>query len=127
MDIVKIGVLGITSVLMAHSLKYQKPEYSFFISMAVCMLIFFALLGQIKQILEYSSELSELMLVNEDFLNAILKMIGITYMAEFSSNLCKDAGYQAIAGQIEMFAKVSVLVLSMPVLFSFVKTVQDFI
>lgn len=91
------------------------------------MLIFFALLGQIKQILEYSSELSELMLVNEDFLNAILKMIGITYMAEFSSNLCKDAGYQAIAGQIEMFAKVSVLVLSMPVLFSFVKTVQDFI
>ena len=91
------------------------------------MLIFFALLGEIKQILEYSSELSELMLVNEDFLNAILKMIGITYMAEFSSNLCKDAGYQAIAGQIEMFAKVSVLVLSMPVLFSFVKTVQDFI
>ena len=91
------------------------------------MLIFFALLGQIKQILEYSSELSELMLVNEDFLNAILKMIGITYMAEFSSNLCKDAGYQTIAGQIEMFAKVSVLVLSMPVLFSFVKTVQDFI
>ena len=91
------------------------------------MLIFFALLGQIKQILEYSSELSELMLVNEDFLNAILKMIGITYMAEFSSNLCKDAGYQAIAGQIEMFAKVSVLVLSRPVLFSFVKTVQDFI
>ena len=91
------------------------------------MLIFFALLGQIKQILEYSSELSELMLVNEDFLNAILKMIGITYMAEFSSNLCKDAGYQAIAGQIEIFAKMSILLISMPVLMAFVETIGAFL
>lgn len=43
----------------------------------------------------------------------ILKMVGITYIAEFASGICKDAGYQTIAGQIETFAKLTILALGM--------------
>ena len=45
-------------------------------------------------------------------------MLGITFVAEFSSALCRDAGYQTIAQQIEVFAKLAVLVLGLPVVFS---------
>ena len=37
------------------------------------------------------------------YFSVILKMVGITYIAEFASGICKDAGYQTIAGQIETF------------------------
>ena len=57
----------------------------------------------------------------------LLKMIGITYVAEFSANLCKDAGYQAVAGQIEMFGKLSILVISMPVLLALLDTISQFL
>ena len=41
-------------------------------------------------------------------------MLGVTYVAEFAENICKDAGYQAIAAQIEMFAKLAIVALSIP-------------
>ena len=59
------------------------------------------------------------------YLTMILKMIGITYVAEFAVNLCKDAGCQTIAGQIELFAKLSILVISMPVILAFMETIGE--
>ena len=65
--------------------------------------------------------------MDSKYVAVLLKMIGITYVAEFSSNLCKDAGYQAAAGQIEMFAKLSILALSMPVLLALLETISQFL
>ena len=51
----------------------------------------------------------------------------ITYVAEFAMNICKDAGYAAVGNQIELFAKLSILVLSIPVLTVFLETVGSFL
>ncbi len=53
-------------------------------------------------------------------------MVGITYVSEFAANLCRDSGYSAIAGQIEMFAKLSILVVSVPVFGAFLDAVGVF-
>ena len=42
-------------------------------------------------------------------------------------NICKDAGYSAIAGQIELFAKLSILVVSLPVLGTFLDVLENFL
>ena len=39
----------------------------------------------------------------------------------------KDAGYAAVGNQIELFAKLSILVLSIPVLTVFLETVGSFL
>ena len=44
----------------------------------------------------------------------------------FSSAICKDAGYQTIALQIEVFAKITILVLSLPVLSALCRRYGDF-
>lgn len=54
-------------------------------------------------------------------------MIGIAYVGQFSAGICKDAGYSAIAGQIEIFSKLSILVLSMPVLMALMETILGFL
>ena len=53
----------------------------------------------------------------------VASIVGITYVAEFAMNICKDAGYAAVGNQIELFAKLSILVLSIPVLTVFLETV----
>ena len=65
--------------------------------------------------------------VDGTYLALILKMVGITYVSEFSVHLCKDAGYGAVAAQIEMFAKLSILVISMRVLMSFLDVMGEFL
>ena len=57
-------------------------------------------------------------------MSTMFKMIGITYIAEFSSGICKDAGYQTLAGQIEIFGKLTILVLGLPVLLALLQTIR---
>lgn len=43
--------------------------------------------------------------IDSTYIGLVIKMVGITYAAEFAVNVCRDSGYGAIAGQIENFAK----------------------
>ena len=54
-------------------------------------------------------------------------MLGITYVAEFASNICKDSGCQTIAAQIQLFGKITVLALGMPVLMTLLRTIEAFL
>ena len=61
------------------------------------------------------------------YIEMLLKMLGITFVAEFSSAFCRDAGYQTIAQQIEVFAKLAVLVLGFPVVFALLEMIGEFL
>ena len=54
-------------------------------------------------------------------------MIGITYVGQFSAGICKDAGYGAVASQIEVFAKLYIMVLSIPVLLALMEAIHGFL
>lgn len=127
MDIMKIAVLGLAGVLIALLLKKEKSEYSTFISMAVCICIFFYILTKIETVIEFTQRIESMISVDSRYITLIIKMIGITYVAEFAMNICKDAGYAAIGNQIEIFAKLSILVVSVPVLTAFLETIGSFL
>lgn len=127
MDMVKIGILGIASVLMALLIREWKPQFSVLISMAACMLIFFGALSRLGGMAEAFADLTEHIALKESYLRILLKIMGIAYIADFSSNLCRDAGYSAIAGQIEIFGKISVLTVSVPVVLALLNTISEFL
>lgn len=125
MDVLKISILGITAVLLAMMVKSCKSEYGYYISLAVGICIFMYTTTKMELIIQYAKKMQEFIHLDNGYITMILKMIGVTYVAEFAANICKEAGYQAIAGQIELFAKLSILVLSMPVMIAFMETIGD--
>lgn len=127
MNILKIGILGIAGVFLALILRKERGEYSTFISLAVCICIFVYILTKVETLLAFIGKLDGWVIVDNRYFALILKMIGITYVAEFAMNICKDAGYSAIAGQIELFAKLSILVISLPVLGTFLDVLENFL
>lgn len=114
-------------VLLAIPLKKGKSEYSLFISMAVCICIFVYIITKIQTVLDFAKKLESLITIDSSYIALVIKMVGITYAAEFAVNICRDAGYSAIASQIETFAKVSILAVSVPVLMAFLETVGNFL
>lgn len=112
MDIIKISVLGIAGILIAVPLKKERPEFASFVGLAVCICIFAYLLTKVETVLRFVEQLEELIPVDGRYVALIIKMVGITYVAEFATDICKDAGYSAIGNQIEIFAKISILVVS---------------
>ena len=125
MDILKVSVFGITAVLMALILKGCRPEYSYYVSIAVCICICLLVANKLELIIGYARKMQSFIQLDDAYMAMILKMIGVTYIAEFASNICKDSGYQTIAGQIELFAKLSILVLGMPVILGFMETIGE--
>ena len=47
--------------------------------------------------------------------------------AEFASGICRDAGYAALGTQIEIFGKLSILAVSIPVILALLDTLQGFL
>ena len=122
---VQVALLGIVTVFMALLFKSGKSEYAVLISLAGCVLIFFVGLGQLKGIMYGLKQLLSYVVLPDGYLAVLLKILGITYLAEFSSNLCKDAGHGAIGNQIELVGKLTILCVSMPVLMALLETIQE--
>ena len=127
MEVVKIVMIGITGVLLALFLKESKPEYSVYLSFAVGICILGYAVEKLSYLFESIKKIQEFPPVDEKYVLVLLKMTGATYIGQFSSSICKDAGYAAIAGQIELFVKLYLMVLSLPVLLALVETIHNFL
>lgn len=112
---------------MAVFIKKERAELSLLISISACVLIFFYIISQIGLVLEFLSELLHMIAIEETYYIQLLKMLGVAYIAEFSSSICKDAGHQSIAGMLELFAKLSIIALSIPGLLFLVETLEGFV
>lgn len=98
-----------------------------FISMATCLLIFFYAVSRLSYLADMLVNLKSYVAIQDSYLTSLLKIVGITYIADFSANLCRDAGYSAIAGQIEFFGKISILTISAPVVLALLDTISGFL
>ena len=127
MSVLTIGILGIAGALLAVELKGLKEEYGIYLVAAVGLVIFFYGITKLKTVIETIRQVQSYIRLNRMYLEVLLKMIGITYIAEFSSGICKDAGYGSLGSQIEIFGKLSVLAVSMPILLALLDTVQQFL
>ena len=125
MEVVRIVMLGMTGVIIGLFLKGTKPEYSIYISLAAGILIFFYMTEKLSYLFSYVLKIQEYLPLDTEYLTTLLKIIGITYIGQFSSGICKDAGYGAIGGQIEIFTKLYIMVLSMPVLLALMETIHS--
>ena len=123
MEVVKIGMIGLAGVLLATMLKKEKSEYGILISLLVCVMIFTFVISRMQVVLSFVERLESMLSIDSSYIALILKMIGIAYVAGFSMDVCKDAGYTAIGSQIETFAKISILVVSLPVLLTFLEVI----
>ena len=127
MNMIQIGIIGVAGTLLAVQFKSGKSEYGIYISVALSLVIFFAIIGRLEVIIDALRTIANYINMDTAYIGTLIKMLGITYVAEFSAGICKDAGYQTIALQIELFGKLAVLVLSMPVLMALLNTIKDFL
>ncbi len=124
MGIVKIGVLGIAGVMLALQFKSNRPEYGLYLGAAVCLIIFTLSLSGLETLLGRVRELENYLKGSGNYLGFLFKAVGITYVCEFCASICKDAGYGAVAGQIEIFGKLSVLLMGIPVLTAVIENIN---
>lgn len=127
MDIAKVSLIGMGGVILCFLLKETRPEYASFVTMGIGLLILGLAVGKLKYLFESLESLKEILPVSSENISVLAKMIGITYIGQFSAGICRDAGFQATGAQIELFCKLSILVLSIPVMMALLETIREFL
>jgi stage III sporulation protein AD len=127
MNMIKIVCLGLAGVMLGLLLRQTKSPFAEMISLATCLLILFYSLTKLSTVFEMINTLGSYFSEQKEYFKILLKIIGITYLADFSSNICRDAGYSAIAGQIEIFGKITILAISSPIILALLETVYAFL
>lgn len=122
----KIVLIGLTAVFLAMLAGSIRREYGYMVAVGAAMLIFSYGVSRISIIAGELRKLEEEIGLQQEYITVLLKMAGIAYLSQFAVSLCRDAGQGAIAGQISFAGKISMLIISLPVLEAVVKTIGDF-
>lgn len=125
-ELIKIGVLGILGVMVAVQFKATRPEYGIYMGLVISILIFAYAVRQFSTVLEQFALIRQFLGNSQNYLTILLKITGVTYVCEFSAAICKDAGYGAVAEQIEILGKLSVMFAGLPILFAVMEQIQTF-
>ena len=125
MELIKVVVIGIATVLLAMELKMHKPVLALILGMTGAILItllslknILPIFAQIQTVLEYLGE-------GNSYFTILVKALGVTYLCQFSAGICKDAGFGSLAEQIQVFGKLYIMLSGMPILMAFIETIQN--
>lgn len=108
-------------------MKEQKPNFAFLLIVFVGCTIFLFLIDKIHAVIHMLEVIAVNAKVNIIYVETILKIIGIAYIAEFAAQITKDAGQGAIASKIELAGKILILAMAIPILTLLIETIISLI
>ncbi|MEM5608508.1 stage III sporulation protein AD [Bacillus toyonensis] len=119
--------LGLVATFLATVLNQHKSSITSLFIVFVGSVMFLILIDQIHSILQMIERVASEAKVSNVYVETLLKIIGIAYIAEFGAQITKDAGQGAIASKIELAGKILILVMAIPILTVVIETILGFL
>ncbi len=127
LDIFKILSFSLVSLFLILIVEKNNKEVGIVLALIATIGIFFAVFSSIKEIINILKKLADGAGVNGVYLNLILKVTGIAYLVEIVKNTCKDVGNTALASKVEFAGKVSIAVLTIPIVTNVISLMEGLV
>lgn len=121
MDIFQLIGIGITGAIMSVLLKNYRPEIAICVVLVTGIILAVYVMGMFHNVIITIESFFENCGLDQKYFELIIKIIGISYITEIGSEICKSAGEGAIALKIEIAGKLFILLLSLPIISSFLE------
>ncbi|MCM1285652.1 MAG: stage III sporulation AC/AD family protein [Acetobacter sp.] len=113
---IKIFGIVIIALITIVLLKDIKKEYSILITIASVIFLFTFTANDLFEIVKELTDLTDSIENLGNYIGLMVKILGISLLAQFTSDLCRDSGENALASQTEIISKIIILVMTMPLL-----------
>ncbi|MBQ8688141.1 MAG: stage III sporulation protein AD [Ruminococcus sp.] len=110
------AALCIIGAVLATLLKQYCREQAVFSSIAVCVMVVTAVITCISPVAEKMELLFAQTQLSQEYLRTLWKAVGICYITGIAADICRDSGEQALAPVAELWGRVSLLLLSLPMI-----------
>ena len=118
MNILTVSLLAIAATVFIIVIKELKPDFAVLVSLSFGIVIMLYLVEPISQTISAFSQIADRSGISSDVLTAAIKVIGISFVAEFAASICTDAGQTSIASKVEAAGKIIILTLALPIITS---------
>lgn len=124
MEIVQVVGLGLLATVLVVILKEYRPELAMQVSIVAGLIIILMVINYVINVVQVITEISVGAGMNLIYLQSLLRIIGIAYLAEFGAQVCRDAGENSIASKIDFAAKVIILVIAIPIVLAVIESIM---
>lgn len=116
MTAVSVTLLCVAAALACAVVRASRPEMAFAVALAAGAAALLMLNGDLRSAAGLISELSEESGFSHGGAGLLLRAVGIALVSEFGAQLCRDAGESALAGRIDLAARLALLVMAAPLI-----------
>ena len=124
MDILKIVLFAIVAVVVTLLVRQLKSEFAVVVTVAASVVLTIMICDKLFDVIYTFYNFSSTAGIDSDAISCVIKVVGIGYLAEFSNNLCLDAGCKSVGDKVLLASKISILFCAMPIvekLFSLIR------
>lgn len=122
MGIIQVVLVALLAAILLVVVRQARPELAVPLSLVAGALLLLFVLAQVGAVVRLVEGLVARADVEFQYVDSLLKIIGIAYLAEFGAQVCRDAGEGALAAKVELAGKVFILLLAVPIVIAVVET-----
>ena len=124
MEIVAVCVLCISGVIFAVYLGEQNKLFGQVILLVLSVFIMILVINKVSGLLSIITIIQEIAGVQSTYIEVLLKMMGVIFVAEFTADICEQEGYKGVGKQVLLFGRAAVLMVGYPLLLEFVEMMR---
>ena len=127
MEIFKIIGVAFVTAITAILLKSTKPELSFAVTVTGVIVILVFVADMLQNTVNIISTIATLTGIENGLIKILLKIVGVGYLTEFSAGILNDFGSNAVADKVILGGKLTILILSLPIIESVLNLISGFL
>ncbi|MEA4882879.1 MAG: stage III sporulation protein AD [Clostridia bacterium] len=123
MEILQIVGLALLGTVLLTIVRQTRSDIAVALSAAVGVVVFMMAASRLAQFVSVLTQLADAAGVSRIYLDTVLRVVGVAYLAAFGAQVCRDAGEGALASKVELAGKVLILMMSVPLMFALLELV----
>lgn len=127
MDVFRIIAIALVAIIIILVLEKTNKEYGVLVTILASVVILMFAINKLDEIVYLLNNLVTNAGINKEYLIVLLKVTGIAYIVELAKNICTDAGSSSLASKIEMTGKISVVVLTIPIITNVISVIINIV
>ena len=121
--IFKLVGIAIIGVIVVSLLKSAKPEFAVFATIATGVVMVVTMLSALQSVVLAFDDIVQKSGIDDGIFSAVLKIIGIGYITEYSASVATDAGCGSIAQKLQFGGKIVIFLMSISIVSALVDVV----
>ena len=125
MNILSIISIALVSVIIINLVSKYNTDFSIVATVVAGIILLVSIVGYFTDIIDKFEDIVTLTGINNDVFSVVLKIVGLGYVTQFSSDICRDFGVVSIAQKVELAGKIAIFAVALPIVMGMINMVLE--